>query len=108
MTEKEKFSILASKLRQDHYSIETMSDDQLTDYVELMYSFVKTDDPILAESAISTMSLIVKNTIDSKVTEQIAKNSMPILADPLIAEITGVDLEKVHELRQEYLKTMKK
>ncbi|WP_088072034.1 hypothetical protein [Gottfriedia luciferensis] len=61
MTNQEKYILLGQLLKEQHYAIELMSEEQLKDYVELMSIFIKSNDRINQEASLSTMVLIVKN-----------------------------------------------
>lgn len=63
LNKQERYEYMAKVLKRQSYAIHYMSDEYIRDYVELIHLFLNTNDNISQIGNISTMELLVKNTL---------------------------------------------
>lgn len=63
LDQQERYEYMAKVLSKQSYAIHYMSGENLRDYVELIHLFLNTDNNNSQIGNVSTMSLLVKNTL---------------------------------------------
>ena len=63
LNQQERYEFMAKVLRKQSYAIHFMTEENLRDYVELIHLFLNSDNHISQIGNVSTMELLVKNTL---------------------------------------------